>query len=364
MWFSLQKIASGASKNYNPLMPRKATSQDVADLAGVSRSAVSLVLNGHGDGNIAADKQVLIIEAARRLNYSPNAVALSLRSRRSSTIGVVTDWIATTAFAGDLLKGASDTARAAGFLLLVIDTQNSAEQERQAFETLQNRQADGFLFAAQSLRAYEPSMTLRTAPGALANCFDPDDRVAAFVPDEVAGSRSATQHLIDHGHRDIQLFTGTTDVIASGLRRQGFLEAMAASGLPARTPLATGWEIDKGYAAAMQVLTSGDPLPTAIMCANDRSAAGVVLAAARLGLSVPGDLSVVGYDDDENVAPCLVPALTTVRLPHREMGERAMQVVLERALDGSAPEGDGQSHHPRTLLECPLVVRSSVAPPR
>jgi LacI family transcriptional regulator len=346
-------------------MPRKATSQDVADLAGVSRSAVSLVLNGRGAGNIAADKQALIIEAARQLNYSPNAVALSLRSRRSSTIGVVTDWIATTAFGGKLLQGAADTAADAGFLLLVIDTQNSSERERQAFETLQNRQVDGFLFAAQSLREYEPAAALTAAPGALANCFDPDGSAPAFIPDEVAGSRAVTQHLIDNGHRDLAMLAGTSDVIATGLRVQGFAEALGTAGLPASAPVPAGWEIDKGYAAATHILTTRDPRPTALVCANDRSAIGAILAATQLGLSVPEDLSVVGYDDDENVAPCLVPALTTVRLPHREMGERAMRVVLERVLDDSPPApGTEPGRAPRTLLECPLVIRDSVAPPR
>ena len=227
-------------------MPRKATSQDVADLAGVSRSAVSLVLNGHGAGNIAPDKQTLIIEAARQLNYTPNAVALSLRNRRSSTIGVVTDAIATTAFGGQLLQGAADAAVAEGYLLLVIDTQKDLEREGHAYETLQNRQVDGFLFAAMSLRPYDAPPALRSAPAALANCYDPDDGVAAFIPDEVAGSRAVTQHLIEHGHRDIVMLTGTSDVVASGLRERGFAAAMASAGLPATAPIMAGWEIDKG----------------------------------------------------------------------------------------------------------------------
>lgn len=345
-------------------MPRKATSQDVADLAGVSRSAVSLVLNGRGAGNIAADKQALILEAARKLRYTPNAVALSLRSRRSSTIGVVTDAIATTAFGGKLLQGAADAAVAEGYLLLVIDTQNDQQRESKAYETLQNRQVDGFLFAAMSLRPYDPPAAMRAVPSALANCFDPDDAAPAFIPDEVAGSRSVTQHLIDHGHRDIVMLTGTADVIASGLREQGYAEALAGAGLEVVEPVLAGWEIDKGYAAAMHVLSTRTPRPTALVCANDRSAIGVVLAAAQLGLAVPGDLSVVGYDDDENVAPCLVPALTTVRLPHREMGERAMQVVLHAVLDDSAPPLGPEPHRtPPVMLDCPLVVRDSVAPP-
>ncbi|MFT4167014.1 MAG: LacI family DNA-binding transcriptional regulator [Microlunatus sp.] len=349
-------------------MQRKATSQDVANLAGVSRSAVSLVLNGRGDGNIAADKQALIIEAARKLNYTPNAVALSLRSRRSSTIGIVTDAIATSAFGGRLLQGAGEVAIARGFLTMVIDTRWDKERERQAYDTLQNRQVDGFLFAALGLRRYQPPSLLRGIPSALANCFDDADSVPAFIPDEVTGCRTVTQHLIDQGHRDITLLTGTSDVIASGLREQGFVEAMTGAGLSVGEPVLGGWEIDKGYAAAMHVLAERDTRPTAIVCTNDRSAVGVLLAAAQLGLSVPRDLSVVGYDDDENVAPWLVPALTTVRLPHREMGERAMQVVLDAALDPArtptSPVVHDGSPRPRVLLECPLVMRDSVAPPR
>jgi LacI family transcriptional regulator len=346
-------------------MPRKATSQDVADLAGVSRSAVSLVLNGHGAGNIAPAKQALIIEAARRLKYTPNAVALSLRNRRSSTIGVLTDAMATTASGGRLLRGAADVAAAEGFLLLVIHSGDDLEQEGRAYETLQNRQVDGFLFAATSLRPYDAPPALRSAPGALANCYDPDDRVAAFIPDEVSGSRSVTWHLVEHGHREIVMLSGTSDVVTSGLREQGFAEAMSSAGLPARAPFPAGGEIDAGYGSAVHVLTSYQPRPTALVCANDRCAVGVVLASAQLGLSVPGDLSVVGYDEDEHLAPRLVPPLTTVRLPHREMGERAMRTVLAGVLEDTPtaltadPTGT-----PRTLLDCPLVVRDSVAPPR
>ena len=163
-------------------MPRRATSQDVADLAGVSRSAVSLVLNGHGAGNIAPEKQTLIIEAARRLSYTPNAVALSLRNRRSSTIGVVTDAIATSAFGGRLLQGAADAAVAAGYLLLVIDTQQELEREGNAYETLQNRQVDGFLFAAMSLRPYDAPPVLLGAPSAPRQLLRPRRRRGGVHP--------------------------------------------------------------------------------------------------------------------------------------------------------------------------------------
>src|SRR6185312_13083844 len=120
-------------------MARKATSQDVANRAGVSRSAVSLVLNGRADGNIAKDKQLRILAAAKELNYTPNAVARSLQARRTHTIGVVTDSIAGGPFAGKLLQGASNAAFQAGYLLLVIDTQSEDIREDSAFNTLLNR---------------------------------------------------------------------------------------------------------------------------------------------------------------------------------------------------------------------------------
>ena len=152
------------------------------------------------------------------------------------------------------------------------------------------------------------------------------------------------------------MLTGTTDVMATGLREQGYVEAMTAAGLRPAPPVPAGWDIDKGHAAAMHALTSGDPRPSALFCVNDRAAIGAVLAAVQLGLSVPGDLSVVGYDDDENVAPFLVPALTTVRLPHREMGERAMRVVLAAALDRSDPVLRAQpASAPPIRSGCPLV---------
>lgn len=346
-------------------MPRKATSQDVADLAGVSRSAVSLVLNGRGAGNIAVGKQALIIEAARALNYTPNAVALSLRSRRSLTIGVVTDAVAPSDLDGRLLQGAVDAAAAEGYLLLVIDTQRDAERERQAYDTLQNRQVDGFVFAAVSLRPYEPPPLLRGVPSALANCSDSSGQVAAFVPDEVAGSRAITRLLVEQGHRDIVMITGSADVPATGLREQGFADALTSAGLAVPAPVPGGGEIDSGYAAAMHALTSTEARPTALFCVSDRVAVGAVLAATRLGLSVPGEVSVVGYDE-EDVAAHLVPPLTTVRLPHREMGEQAVRVVLDAVLDASEPVALGSDRRMSdpTLLPCSLVIRDSVAPPR
>lgn len=349
-------------------MGRKATSQDVAERAGVSRSAVSFVLNGRADGNIAKDKQLRILAAAKELNYTPNAVARSLQSQRTQTIGVVTDAIAGGPFAGKLLQGASNAAFQAGYLLLVIDTQSDDQREDGAFTTLLNRQVDALVFATMSLRAHEPHPAMDSVPSVLANSFDPSGRLCSIIPDEVSGGRSAASVLLDAGHTKIVYLSGGRELVATERRAQGFNDAVAAAGLSQIPPVDTGWEINDGFAAAMSLLASDGgrspraDRPTGVVCANDRVAMGVMLAAAQLGLRVPDDLSIVGYDDDEPLARTTVPGLTTVALPHSDMGEKAIELLLSDLTNG--PGATPASTESNTiLLPCPVVMRGSVAPP-
>ena len=336
------------------VVKRRATSKDVADLAGVSRAAVSLVLNGRAEGNVSAAKEAAIRAAAAELDYTPNSVARSLQAQRTRTLGVVTDAIATTAFGGRILSGATMVAAAAGYVLLVIDTRAGDDLETSAWASLRARQVDGLLFAAMGLRPYAPPPMMQELPSVLVNCFDPREGVASVACDEVQGGRTAARALLDHGHRDVAMLAGTGDVIATHRRVQGFTEELDAVGIDVRV-IPAGWEIRDGYSAAAAVL-DGAHRPTGIVCANDRAAVGVVLAAAELGLSVPRDLSVVGYDDDENVAPVMVPPLTTVALPHSAMGREAVR----RVLAGAAGEPVALD---QVLLPCPLVTRDSVARP-
>jgi LacI family transcriptional regulator len=336
-------------------MVRRVTSKEVAERAGVSRAAVSLVLNGRGDGNIAPAKQEAIRAAARELQYTPNSVARSLRNQRTHTIGVVTDAIVTSAYGGGVLAGAIEVAGAAGYLLLVLDTGGDPEREAAAFEVLLARQVDGLVFAAMALRPYRAPGPMRELPAVLTNSYEPDNAVTGVACDEVGGGRAATRVLLDHGHRDIVLLRGTGALVAAQRRVQGFEETCRAAGLVPAEPVPAGWEIRDGYRAARQVL-AGPTRPTGLICANDRVAVGAVLAARELGLDVPGDVSVVGYDDDENVAPVMVPALTTVAIPHEAMGAEAMRRLLS-TLDGSATGPE------QVRLPCPLIERASVAPP-
>lgn len=337
-------------------MARKPTAKDVADRAGVARSAVSMVVNGKDAGMVAPERRQRILDAAAELGYTPSSVGRSLRNQRTRTIGLVTDQIASSAFGGQLIRAATDVAMEAGYLLLTVDIHGDDEREAPAYEALLHREVDALMFGALSLRSYEPPPAMQERPAILANCYDPAAGVPGVVADEVEGGRRAAQLLIDAGHRAVVSLAGLHDFVAAGRRQAGIAEAFRSGGLEEPETIETGWDIADGVRLATAVLTRPDR-PTGLLCANDRVAVGAMLAAARLGLDVPRDLSIVGYDDDENVAGQLVPALTTVRLPHHEIGAVAMRALVANLEHGDPlPLAD-------QLLPCEPVARDSVAPP-
>ncbi|BCW46588.1 LacI family DNA-binding transcriptional regulator [Arthrobacter sp. StoSoilB5] len=347
-------------------MNRKATALDVAKRAGVSRSAVSLVLNGRGDGNVAKESQDRIRLAAQELNYSPNAIALSLRNQRSRVIGIVSDEVVVSPFDGNIIGGADDVARSRGFVTVVMDTERDAARDESAIETLLDRQVDGLMYVTVGLKPLDVPHGMLRVPSVLANCYDnsPEPQLHHVIPDEVTGGREATEHLLQLGHRDIALLAGAEESPAAPLRVEGYRDAYAAAGLSVRADRITmaGWDIDAGFHGAMKLLDGVSPAerPTAIMCANDRLAIGVALAAARLGLSIPADLSVMGYDDEERIADTMVPALTTMALPLREIGRAAMTTLLDK-IEGATAEDTAETTM-ETMVPCQLVIRESTGP--
>ena len=190
---SLHRVFAGSAREKQGTVVRKATAQDVADLVGVSRSAVSLVLNGRAQGHIARDKQQAIVDAARQLNYTPNAVALSLRSRRTRTIGVLT-WSGAVGFAERMLHATLQTATRAGYLLIFMDMADDRDHQSHALATLRDHQVDALLVIAPDLIAYRPVEPMSTIPTILVNCVDPGAGVASIVPGrarrEISGGSS------------------------------------------------------------------------------------------------------------------------------------------------------------------------------
>ena len=326
---------------------RRITSYDVARAAGVSRSAVSLVLNGRADGVISAENQYAVRAAAKRLGYRPNRVARSLRDRRTHLLGVVTD-VTSGPYGGGMITGATIRAAESDHLLLVMDARGR-QQDEEAIGALLARQVDGLIIAPGSLCEWRPGEAFGQVPGILLDATDPDGRATCVVSDEVGGGHAATRLLLDAGHRDIALLTGLPAQVATGRRLAGHELAMSEVGGACRV-ITCGWDIDDGLREGARLLDGLDR-PTGIVCANDRVAAGVMLAAARAGVDVPGELSVVGYDDDPSIAAQL--DLSTIGLPHRAMGERAVELLLAAIA--------GQRLEPGELLvPAPVVERGSV----
>jgi LacI family transcriptional regulator len=308
---------------------RKATAQDVADLAGVSRSAVSLVLNGRAQGHIARHKQQAILEAARRLNYTPNAVALSLRSRRTRTIGVLT-WPGEGGFSVQMLHATLEKATAAGYLLIFMDTANDRDHQSRALATLHDRQVDALLVMAPDLINYAPVEVMSTIPTILVNCIDPNAGLTSIIADERDAGAAAARILIERGHRRIGVIAGPPEAMQSELRLAGVTEAAAAAEYVALSiETAANRDVNSGFMAA-RTLLGAQQRPTALICAHERLAVGAVLAAGTLGIRIPADLSVVSLDDGEQLASQLVPRLTTIERPDRAMAEQAVNMTLQR----------------------------------
>jgi DNA-binding LacI/PurR family transcriptional regulator len=331
---------------------------DVAARAGVSTATVSMVLNGVNTTRISPQTQQRVREAADAVGYKPNSVARSLRTQQTRLVGLISDTIATTPFAGRMLAGANDVAREHGRLVILVDTEGDVDAERQALQALSGQQVDAMIYACMWHRVVEVPEGL-PEDAVLLDCAPATANRAAVVPDERAGGMAAVRELVAAGHRRIAFLDAEErfDLVASQLRRDGYRQVLTEAGiepdplLHARAePVAGG-----GRAAARRLLDlPADRRPTAMFCFNDRMAMGAYAAAHQRGLSVPDDLSVVGYDDQQLVAAELDPPLTTVALPHYEMGRWAMEVALGlRRADPAAPH----------LMPCPIVRRASVGPP-
>jgi LacI family transcriptional regulator len=337
--------------------------RDVARLAGVSITTVSHVLNDTPNTRVSAETRARVREAAAQLGYGPNRAARALRTNRSGLIGLLSEEIATTPHAGRIILGAQDAARAHDLTLVIVNAdRNSADSHESDVQTLIDRQVEAVLYATMYHRRISVPANLRLVPAVLIDSTDQDGVVPAVVPDEVGGAVTAVTHLVEAGHRRIGFLNNDDDVPATHERLIGYKQALQRHGIPIDEHLIrqAPSETLPGYALAREVL-AGHDRPTALFCYNDRMAMGAYRAAAELGLDIPRDLSIVGFDNQELIAANLFPGLTTVALPHYEMGEWAVETLVHLL------SGEGEQQPPAdgpTRLHCPLVTRGSVAAPR
>ena len=334
------------------------TMHDVAAEAGVSQATVSLVLNSATGSRFSDDTRKRVQDAVQKLGYRTNAHAKTLRDGVSGIIGFLGDAVATAPFAGKIIEGAQERAWEDGLLLLTMNTGGNKALEAASLDSMLSYKVAGVVYAGMYHRRLDVPEALMDVPSVVLNSQDRKLRLHSVAPDEDLGGLTATRHLLDAGHTRVAMInieTLESELPAAVGRFRGYTQAMSEAGhgvQPELVRFGRGNEED-GFTHAMDLLTAAQP-PTAIFCANDRTAWGAYQAAQELHLSIPRDLSIIGFDNQETLAPHLRPGLTTLELPFVEMGRRAVDLILQGA------EPDGQVE----FITCPLIERNSVTHPK
>ena len=331
---------------------RHPTMDDVANEAGVSQTTVSLVLN-HADGaRLSTLTRERVIKAAAKLGYQPGRRG-GAPPVRAATIGFICDEISTDPWTSIGFDGVREKAWERGLTVTLTATRGDVEMEAAAIEQMAAQPLLGLIYATINTRlVHLPAMTPQT-PVVLLNCHDANGALPSVVPAELAGGHAATNFLLRAGHRRIGYINGEPSMEASRQRLKGYRRALATADMPFDPELVRdgNWQPISGYEGA-HALMRLPSRPSAIFCANDLMAVGCYEALRELNLKVPDDIAVMGYDDRE-IARHLHPPLTTVLLPHFEMGAIAAELLFDMAAR-LAVRPD------QIKVECPIVERKSV----
>lgn len=334
---------------------RLPTMKDVAKLAGVSQTTVSFVVNDVPNAGIPEDTRQRILSAIEKLGYRPNVFAKNLRSSRSHIIGFVTDEIASSPYAGQIIQGAQEVAGAAGKILFLANTGGNLEIERKALEAMLAHQVEGIIYATMGHREITPPELLYDASAILLNCYDSLRRLPSVTPDEVNSTVVAIRSLLQKGHRRIAFINSVDTGPAVLGRMAGYQQALAEYHLPFTEDIVLYGKSrqDSGYENTLKLMHLPDP-PTAIFCFNDQVAMGAYEALAEMKLSIPGDVAVIGFDNLEIIAAYLRPGLSTMELPHYEMGQWTVNFLLEQAAKQEKPQPVQHT------IMCQYIARNSV----
>lgn len=340
-------------------MTTKVGIREVAKAAGVSVTTVSHALNDATSFRVKAATQQHIREVAKDLGYAPNRLASGLRNQRSQILGLVSDQITTTPYAGAMIRGAQDAAYERGYVVMVVNSSMDSALETREISMLQQHQVDGVIYARMYHQNAQLPAQLAGLPTVLLDAVTEDKSISSVVPDEVGAAETAVEALIQAGHTRIGMINNRDDIPATHGRREGFLNVLRRHGLEhdsRHLAIGTPHPTQGGREAALELLGQTDR-PTALFCFNDRIAMGAYQAATALRLRIPEDVSVVGIDNLEIIADSLWPGLTTVALPHYEMGRWAVSRILDDIENPGKPPV--QIH-----LGCPLIERGSLGPPK
>lgn len=326
------------------------TIKTVAARAGVSLKTVSRVLTA--PDTVSEKTRAKVLAAVDELNFVPDRGAQAMRSGRSGVIGLLTDVVASTPCSMDIVKGVEEALAGRHMSLLIGNMENRSESSNAILRSFRAGRVEGVIYAASYHREVSGFEPLHL-PSVMVNCFNRDGSLPTVVPDEESGGHSVGAHFIALGHRRIAYLTLSPEIEATRLRLAGLVRALRESGLAVPDDLAlpgqsgTGAFVQEEAFVAAKALLSRADRPTAIFCGNDEMAMQVYNAAGQLGITIPGDLSVVGFDDHRLFSEGVRPGLTTVALPYVTMGRLAVDVLL------------GSVNSKLNLVECPFILRHS-----
>ncbi|MBU2663942.1 LacI family transcriptional regulator [Actinoplanes bogorensis] len=337
-------------------MSERVTMRDVAAIAGVSSATVSKVINERPD--VGAEVRARVLETIARLGYRPNAVARGLRARHTDTIAILTDDLEGI-FTNALMRGVEDAASAYDVSVLLANSYGDPEKERRHLRRLLDRQVDGLIImSGNRVRPRSgPALPLPGTPYVFLYEYGAAEPVPSILPDDRSGAELAARHLIGIGRRRIAFLNGPASWDATRERLDGFTATIREAGLPLEPGLvqhASSWSPEDGFALATAMLTGPEP-PDAIFCGSDDLATGAMAAVLERGLTIPGDVAVIGFDD-RSLAVHQRPPLSTVALPLHEMGKVAGGLLL------AAIQGEPQRHE-IIRVSCELRIRASTIGP-
>jgi LacI family transcriptional regulator len=329
------------------------TSKDIARKLRVSQSTVSRALRG--DPRVSPATTARVVEAARQMNYTPNLAARSLITRRTGTVGVVVNDI-TNPFYPELLDVLHNEFALAGYRTILFNERTDASVEQYVGDLVKGAAVDGLVYVSATLGMPLPGHGARDVPCVLLNRYIDDAPVDTVVSDNERGGRLIAEAMAERGHRRIALIAGPENTTTSRDRERGFRAGLEAAGLHFDEMLRRVGQFGhhSGYQWCLDLLAA-QPRPTAVFAANDVTAFGALDAARRVGIRVPAELSIVGFDDID-MAGWEGFNVTTVRQPLGEMARAAATLMIERI--GSPDELPPR----RRVFPVGLVHRGTLAP--